>query len=164
MALVYRVEARISEVIPVGLVPEGVRLDAHFSGRVVEGPLSGATMRGVDYLLLRADGIGVIDAYEVVSTEAGAHVSAHAQGYVTPPPGVQLPPPEVMLSPGFEWPDLPLPMHGFVLYRTGAEDLSWMNRTSLGFEGTVNVGTGELIIEARAMHTGAAEGAGLTVH
>jgi hypothetical protein len=52
MSLVFRVEASLSEVIPVGLVPEGVRLDAHFSGRVVEGPLSGATMRGVDYLLL----------------------------------------------------------------------------------------------------------------
>lgn len=163
MSLVYRVEATLSEVIPVGLVPEGVRLDAHFSGRVVEGPLSGASMRGVDYLLLRADGIGVIDAYEVVSTDAGQHVSVHAQGYITPPPEVQLPPPEILLSPEFEWPDLPLPMHGFVLYRTGAQELAWMNRTSLGFEGSVNVGTGELIIEARVLHPGAAEGAGLAL-
>ena len=36
-------------------------------------------------------------------------------------------------------------MHGFALYRTGAEELAWMNRTALAFEGTVNVGTGKLI-------------------
>jgi hypothetical protein len=50
-----------------------------------------------------------------------------------------------------------------VLYRTGAEELAWMNRTALGFEGTVNNGTGELLIEARALHPAAAEGAGLTM-
>lgn len=163
MSLLYRVEASLSEVIPVGLVPEGVRLDVHFAGRVVEGPLSGATLRGVDYLLLRADGIGVIDAYEVVSTEAGQHISIHAQGYVTPPPEVQLPPPEVLLSPEFQWPDLPLPMHGFVLYRTGAQEMAWMNRTAVGFEGTVNVGTGELMIEARLSNPAIAEGLGLNI-
>jgi hypothetical protein len=86
MALVYRFEAALTEVILVGLVPEGIRLDACFSGRVVEGALSGATLRGIDYLLLRADGIGVSDAYEVISTDAGQNISADAQGYITPLP------------------------------------------------------------------------------
>lgn len=99
----------------------------------------------------------MIDAYEVVSTDSGQHVSAHAQGYITPPPEVQLPPPEVILSPEFQWPDVPLPLHGFVLYRTGAEELAWMNSSALAFEGTVNVGTGKLIIEARTQKSEAAE-------
>ena len=163
MTLVYRFEARTTELIPVGLVPEGIRLDAYFSGPVTEGVLSGATLRGIDYVLLRADGIGVIDAHDVISTGTGQHVSVHAQGYITPPPEVQMPPPEVMLSPEFQWPDVPLPMHGFVLARTGSEELAWMNRTALGFEGTVNVGTGEVLAEARALHPAAAEAAGLTV-
>lgn len=157
MNLAYRFEADLAEVVPVGLVPEGIRLDVYFAGQVVEGPLSGASLRGLDYLLLRSDGVGVVDAYEVISTDSGQHVSAHAQGYVTPPPEMQLPPPEVILSPEFQWPDVPLPLHGFVLYRTGAEELAWMNRTALAFEGTVNVGTGKLIIEARAQKPGAAE-------
>ncbi len=150
MDLAYRFEADLTEVVPVGLVPEGIRLDAHFAGQVFGGPLSGASLRGIDYLLLRSDGVGVIDAYEIISTDSGQHVSAHAQGYITPPPEVQLPPPEVILSPEFQWPDVPLPLHGFVLYRTGAEELAWMNRTALAFDGTVNVGTGKLNIEARA--------------
>jgi hypothetical protein len=152
MTLVYRFEAGITEIIPVGLVPEGIRLDAYFSGRVVEGTLSGATLRGIDYVILRADGVGVIDAHDVISTDTGQHVSLHAQGYITLPPELQLPPPEVMLSPEFQWPEVPLPLHGFVLARTGAQELAWMNHTALGFEGTVNIGLGELVVEARVMH------------
>jgi hypothetical protein len=149
MDLVYRFEADLTEVVPVGLVPEGIRFDAYFSGKVVEGLLSGATLRGIDYLLLRSDGVGVIDAYEVFSIDADQHVSAHVQGYLTPPPEVQLPPPEVILSPEFRWPDVPLPAHGFVLLRTGAEDLAWMNHTAIALEGTVNMVTGKLVVEAR---------------
>ena len=148
MDLVYRLEADVTELVPVGLVPEGIRFDAHFSGRVVKGPLSGVTVRGIDYLLLRSDGVSVLDAYTTISAETGQHVSVHAQGYTSPPPEMQLPPPEVILSPEFRWPDAPIPIHGFALYRTGAEDLAWMNRTALALEGTVNVGTGKLVLEA----------------
>jgi hypothetical protein len=35
---VYRFEADLTEVVPVVIVPEGIRLDAYFSGQVVEGP------------------------------------------------------------------------------------------------------------------------------
>ena len=62
MEAVYRFEATLTESVPVGLVPEGVRLDVHFEGEVVEGALTGARVRGIDYLLLRADGVGVIVA------------------------------------------------------------------------------------------------------
>ncbi len=110
-------------------------------------------MRGIDYLLMRSDGVSVIDAYEVISTGASNHISVHAQGYITPPPEMQMPPPEVILSPEFQWPDVPLPLHGFALYRTGVEDFGWMNRTAMAFEGTVNVGTGKLLIEALAQKT-----------
>ena len=78
----YRFEADLTEVVPVGIVPEGIRLDAYFSGQVVEGPLSGATLRGIDYFLLRSDGVGVVDAYELISTVTDQHVSTHAQGYI----------------------------------------------------------------------------------
>ena len=35
-------------MVPIGLMPEGVRFDAHFEGRVVEGELTGATVAGID--------------------------------------------------------------------------------------------------------------------
>ena len=56
MKLAYRFEAMLTEVVPIGLVPEGIRLDAFFKGSITDGPLSGATLRGIDYLLLRAEG------------------------------------------------------------------------------------------------------------
>ena len=151
MNLLYRFEGDLTETIPIGLVPEGVRLDVAFTAQLVDGPLAGAELRGIDYLLLRSDGVGVIDAYEVVTGKSGTHISAHAQGYIVPPEGMQLPPPNVLLSPDFRWPDIPLPLHGFVMYRTGDGALAWLNRTAAAFEGSVNVGTRRIEVTARSL-------------
>jgi hypothetical protein len=148
--LLYRLEAALTEIVPIGLVPEGVRLDVHLEGAVAEGALEGARVTGIDYLLLRADGVGVIDAYEAFTAGDGRAISAHARGYIVPPPGVEMPPPDVLLDPDFRWPDAPLPMHGFILYRTGAAGWEELNSTAAPFEGSVNVGTGELIVIAHA--------------
>ena len=109
LELAYRLEATLTEVVPIGLIPEGIRLDAFFKGSITNGSLTGAALRGIDYLLLRADGVGVINVYEVISTSDGQHISVHAQGYSISPAGMQLPDPEVLLSPGFQWPDVPVP-------------------------------------------------------
>ncbi len=150
MELLYHFDAALTEIVPIGLVPEGVRLDVHFEGAVTEGVLAGTHVRGVDYLLLRADGVGVIDAYEAITADDGRALSAHARGYIVPPPGVEMPPPEVLLDPDFRWPDAPLPMHGFVLYRTGAASWQELNSTAAAFEGSANVGAGALIVTAQA--------------
>lgn len=42
MDLLYSVEASITEAVPVGLVPEGIRVDVHFEGRVAAGGRSPA--------------------------------------------------------------------------------------------------------------------------
>ena len=144
--LAYQFEADLTRTIAVGLVPEGVRLDVAFEGTVVKGRLEGSAVEGIDYLLLRSDGVGVIDAHEVVTLPSGLAVSLHARGYIVPP--MQLPPPEVILSPTFAWPDAELPLHGFSLARTGASEMAEMNRTAFAFEGTVNVGTKKLAVTA----------------
>ncbi len=149
MELLYRFEGSLTETVPVGLVPEGIRLDGHFEAQVTAGVLVGARVRGIDYLLLRQDGVAVINAYETIDAGDGRVVSAHAQGYIVPPEGLELPPPEVLLSPEFTWPDLPLPMHGFALYRTGAPDLAHLNRIAASFHGHVNVGRAQIFVEAR---------------
>lgn len=148
MDVLYRFEAAPTAVMPVGIVPEGLRLDVHFEGRVTAGTLAGGHVRGIDYLLLRADGVGVIDALETIEIEPGRVVAAHARGYIVPPAGVELPPVEVVLSPDFTWPDLPLPLHGFGLYQTGVAELAHLNRTTAAFTGHVNLGRGELVVEA----------------
>ncbi len=75
----------------------------------------------------------------------------HARGYSAPPAGMQLPASEVLLSPGFQWPDVPVPLHGFALARTGAREFEWLNRTALAFEDSANAGTGQLLITAHAL-------------
>jgi hypothetical protein len=155
MDLLYRFKAALTETVLVGLVPEGIRLDVHFAGQVTAGALVGARLRGINYLLLRGDGIGVIDEYETIDASDGRVVSAHAQGYIVPPKGAEFPPPEVLLSPDFTWPDdVPLPLHGFVLYRTGAPDLAHLNRTVASFHGHVDVGRTQLVMEARESSAG----------
>lgn len=147
-ALVYRWEGQLTKVIPVGLVPEGIRLDVGFTATVVEGTLSGHALEGVDYLLLRSDGVAVIDAYEQLELAPGQAIALHARGYVTPPEGVVLPPPNILLSPDFRWPDLQMPMHGAVSCQTGVAEWAWLNRTMLGFYGWVNLGTQRLGVTA----------------
>ena len=60
----YAFEAEMTRVVPIGLVPEGLRLNAYYQGRITEGPLTGDTVDGVDYFLLRRDGVGVLDVWD----------------------------------------------------------------------------------------------------
>jgi hypothetical protein len=145
----YAFEATITRVVPIGLVPEGLRLDAYYQGRMTEGPLTGDTVDGVDYLLLRRDGVGVIDVRQVFSGEGGRTVTTRVHGYLTP--SGPMPPLEAMADPGFAWPDAEIPMHGAVDLRTAAPELQELNATVYGFTGTVNVARGELRIRAQSL-------------
>jgi hypothetical protein len=146
----YRFEASFTQIVPIGLVPEGFRLDVHFSGSVVDGEFAGASISGVDYLLIRSDGIGVLDIYEALETEQGA-VSIRATGYLYTPPGFELPPLEALRSPEFQWPAVALPFHGFAYFRTGADGITWLNRTIAAFEGEANPGAGALVVSAGSL-------------
>jgi hypothetical protein len=46
MAPLYRFKAWFIALVPIGLVPDGLRLEARFGGRVVDGDLAGAMLRG----------------------------------------------------------------------------------------------------------------------
>ena len=160
MDLLYRLEAQPTEILPIGLVPEGVRLDVYFDGRLTHGQLAFARVRGIDYLLLRSDGVGVLDVREAVVADEG-QVEVKAQGYLVPPDDVELPPPDVILAPGFTWPDVALPLQEFALLRTGVAEWQDLNTTIAALEGSVNPGTGQLVLEARAVKpAGALIGAG----
>jgi hypothetical protein len=149
MELLYRLQAAL-DIVPIGLVPEGVRLDVHLDGTVVEGPLEGARVQGVDYLVFRGDGVGVIEVYETITMGDGRVISARVHGYVVPPAGVELPPPPVQLDPDFRWPDVEFPIHGFALYRTGAAGWEELNSTAAALEGSANPGVGVLSVTAQA--------------
>lgn len=147
--LVYRFEGRLSELYPIGLFPEGIRFHNEFDATVVAGPFEGARIFGLDQFMVRPDGVGVIIAPEII--DAGdARVSVDVRGYVVPPEGIEMPPLEVLASPGFEFPDLDFRVTGSALLRTADSRYEYLNRTVAVLEGTVNMGTGRLAVEARA--------------
>ena len=150
MDLLYRFEGTLGDVAPVGLVPHGLRIDIPFAGRLTDGVLGDGPARGVEYLLQRRDGVGVIDARDTFAIPGG-FLHARAYGFVRPPAGVAPPPLEAMVDPGYEAPDLPLTIDGFALCETGVAAFAHLNRTLVKIDGWVNNGTGELVFEGRAV-------------
>ena len=148
--LIYRFEARLAEMYPIGIFPEGIRFHNDFDGTIVAGPFTGARIFGLDQFMLRRDGVGVIVAPEVI--DAGdTRVSLEVRGYVVSPDGLEMPPLEVMADPGFEFPDLDFRVVGSALIRTADPRYEKLNRTVAVLEGTVNLASGRLVVEARAL-------------
>lgn len=86
MELDYRFQARFTDSIELGPVDGGLRIDNYFDGRMTEGALTGARVRGVDQVRIRDDASVVLDIRETIETEEGA-ISADVRGYAIPDPG-----------------------------------------------------------------------------
>lgn len=149
MELLYRFEATLDQPAPIGPVTEGLRIDYPFRGRVIDGPFAGGAGWGVDYLTIRADGVGVVDARDTFEV-AGGLLHAHARGYVTGGDGRRMPPIEEMLAPDFVPEDAPFDITAFALCQTGVPGLEVLNRTVVAVTGSVNMFTGALLLEGRA--------------
>lgn len=157
--VLYHMDATLTVSVPIGVVDEGFRVDNTFEGSITGGPLSGAVVRGIDYYLIRADGIGVIDAREVIIPEGGGlAVGARARGYIRPPAGLPVPPLAELLDPAFRWPDVPFPIEVFQTFTTGAPEHAWLNDVVVSHLGEVNYATRRLWIDARVLRAGAALG------
>ncbi len=143
----FRMEGRLTELVTVGLFADGIHMSNTFEGTIVTGTLQGAHVRGVDLFRIRPDGVGVIDARELV-TVGDQYMTADVRGYAHPPPGLQMPPLEVVLDAGFTWPDVLFTIEAFVLYQTTVPELAELTHTAVVHLGSVNMATRELIIEA----------------
>jgi hypothetical protein len=153
--LLYRFEADL-EMIPVGLTPEGIRIMVGYEGEISVGMLEGARAWGIDPLLLRADGVGVVDTAKTIS-DGETTLYEHMHAYCIPPQGLELPPPEAILDPSFEWPDAEFPILGFSTFRSGHPGYGDLNTTIAAIEGWANFATERNAIEARMLrHTGTA--------
>lgn len=153
--LLYRFEADL-DVIPVGLTPEGIRMTVGYEGEIEMGMLEGARVWGVDPLLLRIDGVGVIDTAKTIS-DGETTLYEHVQAYCMPPEGLEVPPPEAILDPSFRWPDVEFPILGSSTFRAGSAEYGHLNTTVAVIEGWANFATRRNAIETRVLrHTGAA--------
>ena len=145
----YGFRGRLTRITPIGLVPEGLRLDVAFAGTITDGPLEGRPMEGIDYLLIRPDGVGVVDARELVTPDQAPGTAVHAIGYIVPP--FAMPELSVLADPAFTWPDVDLPMHGSSRVQTADPALAKATRTIYGWTGTVNVAQATLEVHARSL-------------
>ncbi len=76
--LLATLSATITDIILYGETPHGIRVDVSFEGRL-SGMLNGV-MRGIDYSLVRNDGVIEIDVRASIVTDDGALISAQVSG------------------------------------------------------------------------------------
>jgi hypothetical protein len=146
--LIFRFAAKLN-VLPIGITPEGLRMANTYEGTVTDGDFEGARIWGTDHLLLRRDGVCVIDAQTLISQGSDIHVYEHVHGYCLPPEGMQVPPLEMLVEPGFEWPDVDFPIVGFSTFSAAAPEYEYLNDATARIDGWANFATGGLAIDTR---------------
>jgi hypothetical protein len=139
----YAFEAELTRISPIGLTAQGLRIDAGFTGSLTEGQLTGCTIEGIDYLLIRPDGVDVIYARDLISTPDRAIAAIRAEGYIVPMPELS-----ILADPNFQWSDVDLPFHGAHFWETSDKDLSPAAATVYSFTGSVNIATRVLKVSA----------------
>jgi hypothetical protein len=63
----YEEKLKISAPVDIGHVPDGRRLDVPFTGDV-SGPIIHGKVQGIDYVLFRPDGVGLLHVHAVLTT------------------------------------------------------------------------------------------------
>jgi Protein of unknown function (DUF3237) len=109
--------------------PQGVRVDVAFAG-LATGRLTGS-VKGVDYLRIRADGRMDLDIRATIETKDGSRIALAADDVATPcasEPVADL------------WENVRL--------TTAAESYSWVNTRQVWAVGSVNLATGKIHLDA----------------
>jgi Protein of unknown function (DUF3237) len=147
--LIYRFEARLGDLYPVGVYRDGLRFHNSFEGTITDGLFAGGRIFGLDEFTLRPDGVGVVDAPEIIET-TDARLQVRVRGYVVPPTDMQFPGLEVVTSPGFQFPDIDFRFTGAAFIEAVDERYQRFNSVVGVLEGTVNMASGAIKVEARA--------------
>lgn len=142
----HRFEAEFV-VRPVTFTPDGLRFEAPFDGRVTRGAFVGHRVQGVDQLLLRPDGVVVLDLVKTISG-VEQQVVEHVRGYAIPPADLDLSIDDA-LEPGFAWPDASFAIVGSAMFRASGELGEHINRSVAVVEGWCNFAAGSLAVETR---------------
>ncbi len=105
---------------------EGARIDVYFEGPVTGAKLNG-TVKGVDYLHIRADGRAQLNIHAEITTEDGKKIALAADGVAIPEEG----------SPVFQ-------LRENVTLTTSHPEYAWVNPLQIWAPGTVDVAKGEV--------------------
>ena len=110
---------------------EGVRFDVYFEGPVTGAKLGGS-VKGVDYIHMRADGRGQLNIQAEITTEDGKKIALAADGVAMGEPPV-------------------LQLRENVTLTTSHPEYSWVNLIQVWGVGTVDFATGEIRIKGYAV-------------
>lgn len=78
-----QVEVKFRKPVVFGETPDGLRINFYAEGGVLRGALSGRVLQNsADYMVIRRDGMGLIDIRATVETDDGARLWAHEVGLV----------------------------------------------------------------------------------
>jgi hypothetical protein len=127
--LLYDAKAKLSPPLNIGSVPEGTRLNVPFAGDVT-GPSIHGKIEGIDYVLIRPDGVGLVHVHAILTTDGGDIISVEVSGFMTAAP------------------DGRFALKGAVTYQTGSKELGWLNSTQAVEDGFIDMTTGELNLKA----------------
>jgi hypothetical protein len=111
--------------------PAGIRIDVAFEG-VSRGPKIKGTVRGVDYLYLRADGQNQVHIHGEIATDDGAKIAFFAEGVSVPEQGAN--PPKIREA----WKGT---------LTTTSPAYAWVNQLSVWNQGTCTPQEQEIVFE-----------------
>jgi hypothetical protein len=85
LEFLFEVSVDVASLLTIGQTPHGYRRIAHITGGSFEGPrLKGKILPGGgDWLLVRPDGVGELDARATLQTDDGAFIYVTNRGYLT---------------------------------------------------------------------------------
>jgi hypothetical protein len=113
--------------------PEGARFDLYLEGPVT-GPRLHGTVKGVDYLRVRADGRAELHIHAEITTGDGAKVALEAGGIAVSRDGSSL-----------------FDLREHVSLTSNHPHLSWVNTLEVWASGTVDMSTGQVRVKAYAV-------------
>jgi hypothetical protein len=125
---ISELKGKITNVILIS-VPEGTRVNAEFNG-TLRGPKINGSASGIDYVLFREDGAGVLHVHGVITTEENDLIYIEARGFATPTDD-----------------EGRSDLKETVDCQTACEKYAWLNTTLVVSEGYFDVGAGEVYLK-----------------
>ena len=114
--MLYEEKLKILAGVNIGPVPEGRRVDLPFTGDV-SGPIIHGKVDGIDYFLMRPDGVGRLHSHGIITTDGGDLISVEVSGFMS------------------RSPDGRFALKGAIAYQTGSKEFAWLNSTQGAVDG-----------------------------
>lgn len=127
--LLYEEKLKLLTTVEIGPVPEGEIVNYPFAGRV-SGPKISGKLEGVDYVLIRPDGVGLLHVHGVITTDKGDRISIEVSAFATDSK-------EKGLN----------DIKGVVTFRTSSTEFAWLNSTQGVEQGYADMKLGEIDVK-----------------